>query len=127
LEIDGPAGAGCDVAGAAFLRAVAHRFGPRGATTTVRQGIGAASVDAAGHALVARALLGAPTPLPTRAGEAVVEVGASVDAALPADLDRQALEATLATAGARLTAWPTVGPTGQGGWWGRVEAPTKGI
>jgi uncharacterized protein (DUF111 family) len=74
--------ASVDVAGAALAWSVVHRFGARGVSLSMRQGCGAAAVDAAGRALVARALLG-PLPLvATRAGNSDVSASVVVEARL---------------------------------------------
>jgi len=94
-----------DVAGAALAWACVHRFGARGVSSSSRQGIGCASIDVPGRAIVARALLGPPTPVPTRAGErklaTLVDVGATLRA--PTAPDRRALDDELTTLGARDT------------------------
>lgn len=84
-----------DVAGAALAWALVHRFGARGLSTSTQQGAGASAVDAPGRALVARALLGPPPFVATRAGSREVSAAVVVEGLAPADLDVGALSRTL--------------------------------
>jgi hypothetical protein len=128
-----PPHAGCDVASAALLRAVVHRFGPRGLSATVRQGIGAAAVDAPDQALVVRALIAEPIPLATRAGEAGGDALATLEAILGADFDARGLDQALQGLHARAVSWPatlvgtSLGGLGSTGIFVRVEAPLSAV
>ena len=90
-----------DVAGAALAWACVHRFGARGLSSSTKQGLGAGAPDVPGLAVVARALLGPPQPVRTRAGERALEPALALDARLPAGVDRAALAAALPALGAR--------------------------
>ncbi len=102
-----------DVAGAALVWAIAHRFGARGLSTSTKQGAGASAVDAPGRALVARALLGPPPFVATRSGAREVSAAVVVEGTAPRDVDVAALGRALRPiTGGDLEIQPTEQPRG---------------
>ncbi|MCC7073854.1 MAG: DUF111 family protein [Deltaproteobacteria bacterium] len=87
-----------DAVGAACAWALAHRFGARGVTGFARQGLGAALGPPEGP--LARAILGPPLPLATRAGAASAAPCVVLTTSVPADEATPALLEELRAQGA---------------------------
>lgn len=88
-----------DVAGAALAWSVASRFGARGVSSSTRQGLGVGAAALAGRFAGARALVGPPAPVASRAGEKHVDPSLSLSASLPLDVDIKALSSELMALG----------------------------
>lgn len=84
-----------DVAGAALAWAIVQRFGARGLSTSTKQGAGASAVDAPGRALVARAIMGPPSFVATRAGGREVTAAVVVEGTASLAVDTAALARAL--------------------------------
>lgn len=82
LESDDPVPV-ADLAGAALAWSIVSRFGARGLASSSKQGCGASAVEAAGRAVVVRALLGPAAALATRAGSKEIGTAVVVSALLP--------------------------------------------
>lgn len=91
-----------DVAGAAFLRALAPEFAAQGPSIPVGQGMGVGAGVLPGRFIGVRAMLVAPPGLPSREGDARSAPALAVEAVLPAGLDIDGLARALQPLGCAL-------------------------